>query len=64
MLPYTVNQLLFNFIYCNLPEIDWFAETNFQDQDVDYMENNIPETYGHLLAAINIHYDEALVNLM
>lgn len=31
-------------LICNLTEINWFAATNFHNQDVDYLENYNPET--------------------
>lgn len=35
----TVIQLLFaTTLFCDLSEKKWFAETNFSDQDVDYLE--------------------------
>lgn len=42
----TQNQLIFaTALFCNVLEINWFAKSNFCDQDVDYLEYNIPETF-------------------
>lgn len=32
-------------LFCDVLEINWFAKSNFCDQDVDYLEYNIPETF-------------------
>lgn len=62
---YTVNQLLFvTILFRDLPEINWFTTTYFCIQDVDYLEIKIQETSEDWFAAINIHDDEALVNLV
>lgn len=37
--------------------------TNFHDQDVDYLEKNIPETFKDWLAPRNIRNNEALANV-
>lgn len=36
-------------VFLILPGIIWFAGTNFHDQDVDYLENNILETFKDLV---------------
>lgn len=40
-----------NLIFCDLPEINWLSATNFLNQqlillnqDIDHLKNNIPET--------------------
>lgn len=40
-----------NFIFCDLPEINWLSATNFLNQqlillnqDIDHLKNKIPET--------------------
>lgn len=32
-------------LFRDLQEINWLAATTFHDQDVDCLENNIPETF-------------------
>lgn len=60
----TVNQLLFTMTsFRILPGVIWFAVTNFHDQDVDYLEKNIPETFKDWLAPRNICNNEALANV-
>lgn len=51
----TVNQLL--------PEINWFAVTNFHEQDVDSVKIYIPGLFDSWFVARNIHVGKALVNL-
>lgn len=48
---------------CNLPEINWIA-TIIHNKDLDYLDNNIPETLNDLFTARNILDDQALVNLV
>lgn len=46
--------------FSQLQETNWFAATNFHDQDVDYFENKIPQTFKHWFATKNIRREEAL----
>lgn len=46
-----------------LPGVILFAVTNFHDQDLDYLEKNIPETFKDWLAPRNICNNEALGNV-
>lgn len=55
----TVNQLLFR----EVSDIHWCTTTNFRDQDADYLENNISETFKDRFKTRNIP-DEALAKLM
>lgn len=48
---------------CNLPEIKWTA-TIIHNKDLDYLDNNIPETLNDLFTARNILDDQALVYLV
>lgn len=59
------NQLLFAItLIRDLPEINWFVATNFCDQNVDYLENDMPKTFVDWFMARNIHDDKALSNLV
>lgn len=59
-----VNQLLLmKTLSCNLPEIKWTA-TIIHNKDLDYLDNNIPETLNDLFTVRNILDDQALVNLV
>lgn len=49
-------------LFCTLLEINWFVASNFPDQNVDYLENNIPQTEDWCTAR-NIHDDEAFTYL-
>lgn len=45
MYMYTVNQLLSaKTILCNLLKINWITATIIHNENVDYLDNNIPET--------------------
>lgn len=61
----TVNQLLFAVtLFRKFPEVYWFAMTNFCYQDVDYLENNISETFEDRFAARNIRDNKALAKFL
>lgn len=61
----TVNQLFFldNFVFKLIGQLNWFAATNFHDQDVDYVdyvEKNILEAFEDLIVARSIRDIEAI----
>lgn len=63
--PITVNQLFFlhNFVFELIGQLNWFAATNFHDQDVDYVdyvEKNILEAFEDLIVARSIRDIEAI----
>lgn len=61
---YTVNQFLSaKTILCNLLKINWITATIIHNENVDYLDNNIPETFNHWFTARNICYDTALAKL-
>lgn len=41
-------------LFRNMPEINWFFATNYQNQDADYLENKIPETFENWFIARSI----------
>lgn len=47
----------------NLRKMDWITATIIHNENVDYLDNNIPETFNHWFTAKNICYDTALANL-
>lgn len=52
-----------DFISRLLVEINSFVMTFYHDQDVDYLDNKISEAFNDWFIAINIHDNEALLNL-
>lgn len=60
---YTVNQPLSAKTLWNLRKMDWITATIIHNENVDYLDNNIPETFNHWFTAKNICYDTALANL-
>lgn len=64
MYMYTVNQpLSAKTLLWNLLKINWITATIIHNENVDYLDNNIPETFNHWFTAKNICYDTALANL-
>lgn len=63
----TVNQLLFaTTLFCDITKINWFMVTNLCNQDVDYLENNIPETLEDWFTGEKYlpgYHEDAFVNL-
>lgn len=56
----TVNQLfLATTLFCDLPEINWFAVTYFHDQDANYLKNKIPDKFENWFTARKICDEEA-----
>lgn len=61
---YTVNQpLSAKTLLWNLRKMNWITATIIHNENVDYLDNYIPETFNHWFTAKNICYDMALANL-
>lgn len=59
----TVNHIFSGWLFFrDLLEINWFATTNFRDQDVEYMENETPEIFEDWFTAGKIWDNKALAN--
>lgn len=43
-----------DFLFHDLPELHWLTASNFRDQDVDYLENKLPETFDDWFAMRNV----------
>lgn len=64
MYMYTVNQpLSAKTLLWNLRKMNWITATIIHNENLDYLDNNIPETFNHWFTAKNICYDTALANL-
>lgn len=52
---FNVNQLLIaTTLICDLSEINWFAATNFSNQNVDYLNFFLPETVNDWLSTTRL----------
>lgn len=64
MYMYTVNQpLSAKTLLWNLLMINWITATIIHNENVHYLDNNIPETFNHWFTARNICYDTPLAKL-
>lgn len=50
-------------LFCDLPDINLIAATNYREQDVHYIDNTAQETFNNGFAVGNIRVNESLANL-